>query len=762
MAANLELAPPPVSVGGLHAVPIDITAIAGTIAFDAAAQTAAADVTIAFNAGIEDGHAVFDLRQTITAAWLDGASVPVAQLASHDFGGGTNAGQRILESWLLAGSAHTLRVTYALGAPQASTAGSYQPELTWSAGPRLVWNFGFTDLGGGRYLEAWVPANLTYDQFTLDLDIQILNTAIAHSVISNAAITVLAANSWHLSWPATITALSTLLEIRATDTVVSQTDTVTLPISGVNVTLEAWKLAASPISLTTQLTNLRNALIANEAGAGAYRHGNRFVALLRDVTSGGMEYDGGTTTSLSALSHEVFHSWWGRGLKPALPRDGWWDEAWTVYQMAGGAGAVPLDFLDPAVTLSARNPWVRATPGAAYTSGRDLFEGVASMVGVANANQWMDDFYAANPNAPVNTEAMEEFLLARSGADMLVDAFHRFVYGFADPLVTPDLWLKDDPAHTGADFWPGTFWDSPDLWIRNAPDGGLDHQNPEAGQDNWFYARVRNRSAAQHIEHFAVTFNVKSFAGTQFSYPGDFLPALGAVAGFDLAPGAERIVRQRWPLASVPAAGVHTCLLAAAICRGEHPAAGAHVWENNNLAQKNLTVVDLAADEWLVLPFVIRNDVRRWPWFLLTLAREPGFERAPVELLHATGPELLRWRSGKSWRMRVAQAARDTSAASLFDCGGGHTLAKPGAWVSSNPDSFWKAHIGERVAGKFSAGRVSNLPITLPGRDPLRLGLRIHVPHDAKPGTRFRVHLIKRSPLLRRALGGVAVEVRVR
>lgn len=35
--------------------------------------------------------------------------------------------------------------------------------LLWSNGPRLAFNFGFTDLGAGRYLEAWVPANLIFD-----------------------------------------------------------------------------------------------------------------------------------------------------------------------------------------------------------------------------------------------------------------------------------------------------------------------------------------------------------------------------------------------------------------------------------------------------------------------------------------------------------------------------------------------------------------------------------------------------------------------
>jgi hypothetical protein len=40
-----------------------------------------------------------------------------------------------------------------------------------------------------------------------------------------------------------------------------------------------------------------------------------------------MEYDGGTTTASGNLKHETYHTWWGRGLKPASQNDAWWDEA---------------------------------------------------------------------------------------------------------------------------------------------------------------------------------------------------------------------------------------------------------------------------------------------------------------------------------------------------------------------------------------------------------------------------------------------------
>ena len=63
--------------------------------------------------------------------------------------------------------------------------------MTWSAGPRLAFNFGFTDLGAGRYLESWVPANLIFDQFPLTLDLRVVGTAIPHTPITNGAVTAI-------------------------------------------------------------------------------------------------------------------------------------------------------------------------------------------------------------------------------------------------------------------------------------------------------------------------------------------------------------------------------------------------------------------------------------------------------------------------------------------------------------------------------------------------------------------------------------------
>ncbi|NOT07091.1 MAG: hypothetical protein HOP28_02685 [Gemmatimonadales bacterium] len=743
MPTNFDLAPPSKTVDGLAAVPIDIQHIAATLVFDGATSSGSGDATIDFVVGPGGGCPIFDLRQTIVSVSLDGAPLTPADAALHDFGGGTDAELRILNQPLTGGSAHSLRLTYSLGTPQASTLGSYQPRMTWSAGPRLAFNFGFTDLGPGRYLESWVPANLIFDQYDLTLDLQVTNTGLAHVPITNGTVTVLGANHWSIAFPARFTAFSPLLELRAEDTVVSQTGSVVLPLSGATIALEAWKLTAGTANLGAQLTNIANFLVANEASTGPYVHGNRFVAFLHQ---GGMEYDGGITTGVGALQHETFHSWWGRGLKPASQPDAWWDEAWNVYNDNGAAGSLPFDFSGAAVELNPLNPWVRRTASASYSSGERFFRGAAAFMGVPGLTAGMRAFYEAGNERPVPTTALEEHLVARCADPSLVDAFHRFVYGFPDPSPAPDLWIKDDPGHAGSDHWAGTFWNSPDLWIRNADDGGTTHQPPEQGQDNWFYARVRNRSASATARHFVVVFNTMPWAGTEFTFPGDFLPATAAVAGFDLGPGETRIVKARWPRAKVPAKGTHVCWVAAALTRGDPPGTGLHVWEHNNLAQKNMVVVDAVPDRWVVFPFLLE---RRLLWrrrkAVLRLHRPPRWAALEAAILH--DGDLF---EGPARRIVDAGALTlEASARARLDCGGDAALPM-------TREAF-ESGLGRR----FPKGKVSELPLELPGRGQLLVGLALRVPAGMSPGESPPIDLVQWDPRGKRAVGGLSVILRV-
>jgi len=760
MSTNFHLAPPSKTVDGLLAVPIDIESITAVFTFDGATQTATADATIVYTVGPTAGNPIFDLRQNITQAWVDGGDFPVAQLAHHNFGAGTFTNLRVIEAVQAAGSVHTLRIRYNLALPNSQLGGSYLPALDWLAGPKLRFVFGLSDLNKARYAEAWLPANLIFDQFTLTLEIQLVNTLAAHSVITNGLVTVLGANHWRLEFPSRFTALSPLLEVRASDTLELQTDTTVLPVSGRTVILEAWKPAGSAVSLAGQLNMLKTLLADNENDYGPYLHGNRFVAFFNG--SGGMEYEGGTTTSTDALLHETFHSWYARGIKPAAQADGWWDEGFTSFHDDGADDALPFDFTAAPVLLCSRDPWQRNTPGNSYSDGSRFWRGMAALLGVTQLNALMKDLYVAQQGNPVSTAMIEEFLLCKFGNAQVVDAFHRFVYGLANPSPAPDLWLRDDLSDPGADEWGGTFWDSPDLWIRNADDGGTTHQSPEYGQDNWFHARVRNKGGA--AQHFVVTFHSKGFAGTQFQYPGDFLPCIAARAEFDLAPGATRIMKARWPRALVPPEGSHTCLLASVITRSDHPVAGRHVWEHNNLAQKNLTVVDLLPNMFMILPITVANWLRHFEnEFELEVIRLRESAAFEASLIHPM-PEVFS--TGVKPKPFIPFVGRSVFAPEpvVLECGGhvprAHQAHRGRILTSATPDLILERY-PQSWEVDFPTKGAACLPFDLPPFNQTVVGLKIGVPHDAKPGQVIRLHFAQRSLVLDRIVGGVAVQINV-
>lgn len=754
MATNFAIAPPPRTVDGLLAVPIDISAIDAHFVFDGAASSASADATITYTVGPTAGNPIFDLRQTITGAWLDGVAFAPAQLAHHAFGSGTFTDLRVVESIQPAGSVHTLRVQYGLAVPNAQLGGSYLPVLDWSAGPRLRFAFGLSDLNRARYVEAWLPANLIFDQFSIALEITIVNTFAAHSVITNGALTSLGPNHWQIAFPARFSALSPLLEVRATDTLESLIGSATLPVSGRIVTIEAWKALGGAAVLATEIANIQSHLGANETDYGAYLHGTRYTAFFN---GGGMEYEGGTTTAPSALRHEAFHSWFARGIKPASQADGWWDEGYTSYHDGGATGSAPFDFSALPITLCTRDPWQRHTVGNAYGDGSAFWRGMAALLGVAPFNGLMAELYERyKGGSPVSTAMIEEHLLARSGNPGVVAAFHRFAYGLVDPSPAPDLWLRDDPAHAGDDAWAGPFWDSPDLWVRNADDGGTVHQAPESGQDNWFHARVRNRSTTGTARHFVVSFHARGFAGTEFVYPADFLPSTAAKAEFELGPSETRVVTARWPRDRVPPAGTHTCVLAAVLSRSDLPIGGRHVWEHNNLGQKNLVVVNLLPDAWILIPIVISNWLGKHGGRFELVARagkaRPGLD---VHLVHSSRA-FLKAASGDvvPFRPDGVEPRRPR----LLDCGGRIGAPDDGGILTSDDPGA--------AAGRFpdgwQAGLGTNEPIAvrLPVASQTVVGLRVGVPAKARPGSTHRLDFVQRTPR-GVIIGGVAVEVHV-
>lgn len=430
MNGEFRFAPPPRLIAPRQwAVPADLRRISARLDFDTVSQQAHGSATVLFRTGEERaGFPIFDLRQPILAATLDGAALSPALLAHHRFGARAEQALRLVRRPLAPGSIHRLGLRYRIEAPplKASTAGGYQPALEWGSGS-VNFNFGFTDLGGGRYLEAWIPANLIYDRFALTLEVRVSGGGCPHVLITNGEVRQLAPNHWKVRYAPSFTALSPLLQLHPANAVESADRTVMLPVSGRPLAIEAHKFRQSPIRLSEQLDHIARWLRRNETEIGAYPHGDRFIAFLH---RGGMEYDGACTAAPDALEHEVFHSWWARGLKPASQNDGWIDEAWTSFHDDGTPARRRFDFRERPECLSPRSPWNRATPRASYRQGSRFFEGLAVHLGLDLLRGIMREIYRLHAPGFITTAQIEAHLLDRTGDDPLIErAFRHWVWG---------------------------------------------------------------------------------------------------------------------------------------------------------------------------------------------------------------------------------------------------------------------------------------------------------------------------------------------
>ncbi|MDX6455337.1 MAG: hypothetical protein QOD48_1444, partial [Gaiellaceae bacterium] len=285
------------------------------------------------------------------------------------------------------------------------------------------------------------------------------------------------------------------------------------------ITISAVKFATGGANLAASLPRIVRLLSEQEQRYGEFA-GDSYVCLFHGAT-GGMEYANATTTSESALRHEVIHSWFARGLTPASQADGWWDEGFATY-LDTGERCEWLDFRAPPVELCSRRTFQRTTARRSYEAGSRVFRGIAAVIGPERLLDAMRELYTAQRGASVSTPALEAHLVASTRAVELVDVFHRFVYGFDDRVPGPRLRVEALDAHplglTGS------------VRVRVANDGG------------------------DRCRHFVVVITAERHE------------AIAAVAGFELAPGRSQTMSLRWLRDHEPPA--HERLIASVYERG--------------------------------------------------------------------------------------------------------------------------------------------------------------------------------------------------
>ena len=420
-------APPPVALSGRLAVPIDIERLSASVRFDAASRVAAVSARLEFRLDGPAGYPVFDLRQPIESASWDGSPLPPEALAYCDMGAGEDARTRVVDVTCSDGSPHVLEVRYRLGTPEAVGAAA----IGWSPGG-VSWDLLMSGLEPGRYLEMWFPANLCHDTLGVDLDVEVTGTDRPHVLLANGALEEHRPGArWSVRYPRHYTSLSPLLVVVPADEV--EVRRARTAVAGRQVGLTVAGLAGAGTDLDAVAADASAWLAYFGARYGGF-HGDDYLAVLWDQARG-MEYDGATTTCAPALEHEVFHSWFGRGVKPAHASDGWIDEAmasWATASRRAATGRFQAEELgldeEPSL-LYPPHPWSRQTLREAYSAGSRLLSGLAHMAGgAAQLRSALAAWYGTHRGGAASTEDLARHLEAWCGRD-LRPWWDRYVYG---------------------------------------------------------------------------------------------------------------------------------------------------------------------------------------------------------------------------------------------------------------------------------------------------------------------------------------------
>ncbi|MDA8793344.1 hypothetical protein N9N67_08860 [Bacteriovoracaceae bacterium] len=236
------------------------------------------------------------------------------------------------------------------------------------------------DRGSKGYLEKYLPTNMEYDQYKMNLKIQIQGGKAEQIVYTNGELISAKNDAYEISFPEYFNASSVYFHLTLKNRFVEIRDSYKSIVDGTEFPLVIY----SPNkSLTEDLhKDALKILKELEGDYGKWPHQSVVIYGIGRAWLGGMEYAGATRTDLNALGHELHHSYFARGVMPANGDAGWIDEA--IARWRDNKYPVRKTFSAQA-NLGNRSPYLKTTHIKSYTHGMKFISYLASKVGGKDA-----------------------------------------------------------------------------------------------------------------------------------------------------------------------------------------------------------------------------------------------------------------------------------------------------------------------------------------------------------------------------------------
>ena len=400
--ANLEQAPENFEKNGSLLVFVDFNTVDVKLTYDMEKGSAMAISTVTFYQP-ESGKPIFDLVPRALKAVLNGKQVGVMQT---DMMGTSNI--KYLDHKLQAGT-HTLEITNMIEKNV-----DFQSNYVKSA-------FWMSDLSDRRYIEQYLPSNMEYDQYKMTIDLEITGTQTKHVLYTNAAVTELSNHHWFLEFREVYTASSFFMHITRQG-MIPELKTDYKSIDGRIIPVTVYTEQS-----TTRFMNLSLEYLAElEKDYGPFPHDK---VVVYGAGSGGMEHAGATITSLSALGHELIHSYFARGVMPSHGNSGWVDEAIASWRDSDYNNTSRW-WLSRS-KMAGHSPYKRTTDRDEYSKGKRFLGYLNKLFedeGKKGLKPFLRDFFTTRVFKPFKTPEFKAAMEAYYNMDLSED-FDKYIYG---------------------------------------------------------------------------------------------------------------------------------------------------------------------------------------------------------------------------------------------------------------------------------------------------------------------------------------------
>lgn len=402
--AALEKAPPSFSHLNSQIVFMDITDIKAEIEYQLSKNQALATSEIEFEIK-QAGKPAFDLVSEVISAHINGRPVEISEVSAPD-----NATVYKFINLNLPVGPHKLEIKNKVTTNLRFNSNSVEQA------------FWMSDLTDRRYLERYLPCNMEFDQYPLELTVKFDRVKIdRHDLFTNGFVKETSPNTYQIKFPDYFTSSSFYFHMVKKDKF-KTSRTHFKSVDGRRVPLTIYSRNSFNVRRAEKQT--REILVELEDIFGAWAHPSLTIYV---AGSGGMEYSGATMTSLRALGHELIHSYFARGVMPVRGNSGWIDEAIASWRDDGYNSRKTPGFRS--TSMGAHSVYRRFTDRQAYSQGADFMEYLNYRLSAQGGlKSFLKDVYKSHVHQTITTKNLQNLLKSYSGIDFSQD-FKQYILG---------------------------------------------------------------------------------------------------------------------------------------------------------------------------------------------------------------------------------------------------------------------------------------------------------------------------------------------